>query len=317
MRLIALLSWFDEPRSSLIACLRGLAEAGTDHVVACDGRYALYPADHDLSHPNEYATILLACRELGMGCTIHAPSGPWEGGEVGKRTALFAAGWAIAEPGDWFWVQDADQWTTSVPPDLKARLAATEHDAAEVDMLDMEALRANLPHWPAHFAMRSLFRAQPLHVEGNHTNYVTADGRHLWGRDGDGRVENALDLTDCVHVEHHPGERSSERLAAKLVYYTARDEAGVERGTCELCGEPATSLEPACWRITEIGLTGDWMECCDEHAEATRIVNAIELRKLGIDPDSVVAGSQNGRAPAALAGDEADAAKRRHAAPVA
>ena len=44
-RVIALLSWFDEPPVSLVTCLQALAEAGTDHVVALDGRYALYPAD--------------------------------------------------------------------------------------------------------------------------------------------------------------------------------------------------------------------------------------------------------------------------------
>jgi hypothetical protein len=314
VKLIGLLSWFDEPVSSLVTCLRALAHAGTDHVVALDGRYALYPADHDVSHPNEYAAILLACRELGMGCTIHQPAGPFEGGEVEKRTMLFELGWTVAEAGDWFWVQDADQWTTSVPGDLKDRLAATDLDAAEVDMLDVEALRANVANWPAHFAMRSLFRAQPIRVEGNHVNYVTADGRHLWGRDGDGRVENALDLASCVHVEHHPQERDNARLHAKLVYYGERDAAGVERGSCELCGVAAVSLEPVRWRITEIGPVADWMECCGEHAEAVSAVNDVELRKLGIDPASVVAGSLNGRAPDALSGAAADVALRRHAA---
>ncbi len=212
MNLIGLLSWFDEPRETLIRCLAGLADAGVDHVVALDGRYALFPADHDCSHPNEYAAILLACRELGMRCTIHEPNGPWMGGETEKRTALVALGWAVAEPGDWFWVQDADQWTVAVPDDLKARLAATGLEAAEVDMLDKEAERAGLANWPAHFAMRSLFRAQPIRVETNHVNYVTGDGRHLWGRDGDGRVVEALDLTDCVRVEHHPQARGAERL---------------------------------------------------------------------------------------------------------
>lgn len=313
MRLIGLLSWFDEPASSLVACLKGLAAAGVDHVVAVDGRYALYPADHDQSHPNEYAAILLACRELGMGCTIHQPPGPFEGGEVEKRTLLFQLGWTVAKPGDWFWVQDADQWTVAAPADLKDRLAATGHDAAEVDMLDVEAARANLPSWPSHFAMRSLFRAQSIRVETNHVNYVTDDGRHLWGRDGDGRVVNALDLTDCVHVEHHPGERGRERLAAKLVYYSARDEAGVERGWCEACGSPATSLEPTRWRATSIGPVADWMECCDDCRPKVAVVNAAELRKLGIDPGSVRFGSQPGRAPKRLTGDNAQAALVAHA----
>lgn len=300
MKLIGLLSWFDEPAEALTRCLVGLARVGVDHVVALDGRYALYPSDRDVSHPNEYAAILLACRELGMGATIHQPNGPWEGGEVEKRSALFGLGWQVAGEGDWFWVQDADQWTVQAPTDLRERLAATDLDAAEVDMHDMEAERAQQLSWPPHFAMRSLFRAQPLRVESNHVNYVTADGRHLWGRDGDGRVENALDLTGCVRVEHHPNSRGGERLAAKLAYYMERDVSGCERGGCEQCDEPATSLEPARWRLTGIGPVADWVECCDVHREAVEAANARDLRRLGIDPGSVVVASRNGRAPAEM-----------------
>lgn len=270
-------------------------------MVCCDGRYALFPAEHDVSHPNEYAAVVLACRELGMGVTVHQPSGAWEGGEVEKRTFLFELGWQVATEGDWFWVQDADQWTVAVPEDLKVRLAATDLDAGEVDMLDIEAKRANLSTWPAHFAMRSLFRAQPITVQSNHVNYVTADGRYLWGRDGDGRVEDALDLTGCVHVEHHPGARGRDRLAAKLTYYAQRDEAGVERGRCERCGQPATSLEPTRWRLTEIGPVADWMECCDDHRLEVAGENAGVLRRLGIDPASMSVGSLPGRAPAEVA----------------
>lgn len=300
MKIIGLLSWFDEPRESLLTCLQAMARAGTDHIVAVDGRYALYPADHDVSDPNEYAMILLACRELGMGCTIHQPSGPWKGGEVEKRTFLFQAGWQVAAPGDWFWVQDADQVVMRVPDDFKERLAATEHDAVEVQMLDVVALKANLPTWPPFFQMRALFRAQPMSVQTNHITYMTDDGRLLWGWDGDSRLEPALDLSDVVLVEHRPDQRSAERQSAKLVYYSERDAAGVERGACELCGESATVLKPTRWRWSEIGPVADWMECCDVHAAHVDAVSELELRKLGIDPSSVVAGSLLGHAPTSV-----------------
>lgn len=302
MHLIGLLAWFDEPPEILARCLVGLACGGVDHVVALDGRYALFPTDRDVSSPNEYAAILLGCRELGIACTISQPSGPWMGGEVEKRTALFAAGLAVSRPGDWFWVQDADQWTTECPDDLKDRLAATDLDAAEVMMLDKVAEAAAVANWPARFSLRSLFRAQPIVVRTNHVNYMTADGRHLWGRDGEGRVCNALDLTDCVTVEHHPQARQHDRLVAKLGYYHARDTAGVERGSCELCGQPAASLEPTRWRMTGIGPVADWMECCEAHKASVAAVNDIELRKLGIDPPSVSVTSRNGRAPQPVGG---------------
>ncbi len=300
MKLIALTSWFDEPPVSLVTCLQALAEAGTDHVVALDGRYALYPADHDLSDPNEYAAILLACRELGMGCTIHAPSGPWEGGEVEKRTALFAAGWAIAEPGDWFWVQDADQVVIRVPEDFKDQLEASEHDVGEVEICDVVALQANQENWPPYFAMRALFRAQPITVGPAHCMYRAADGSLLWGYEGDGRMSSALDLSADVLVEHRPQERPPARQHAKLVYYAERDAAGIERGVCELCSERSTGLVPARWRMTDLGPAADWMECCDTHATTVDTVNRIQLQALGINPDSVVVENRNGHVPAAV-----------------
>jgi len=42
------------------------------------------------------------------------------------------------------------------------------------------------------------------------------------------------------------------------------------------------------------------MECCDQHAAHADAVNAIELRKLGINPDSVSLQSRLGHAPAVL-----------------
>lgn len=300
MNLIALLSWFDEPTPTLVDCLKALAVAGVDHVVAVDGRYALYPADHDQSHPNEYATIILACRELGMRCTIHQPDGPWERGEVEKRTFLFALGLSVAEPGDWFWVQDADQVVMSVPDDFKARLEVTEHDVAEVEICDVVALQANQPNWPPYFTMRALFRAQPITVGPAHCMYRADDGSLLWGYECDGRMAPALDLSADVLVEHRPNQRSMERQRAKLTYYTQRDAAGIERGPCESCGEPSTGLQPTRWRWTDIGPVADWMECCDQHATQVQAENTVELRELGIDPDSIVVESRNGRAPAAV-----------------
>jgi hypothetical protein len=316
VNLIGLLSWFDEPTDSLLTCLAAMAQAGTDHIVAVDGRYALYNADHDQSDPNEYAAIILACRELGMGCTIHQPSGPFRGGEVEKRTFLFALGLSVACESDWFWVQDADQVVMHVPDDLKDRLAATEHDAAEVTMLDVVAQQANVPNWPATFVLRCLFRAQPITVGPAHCQYRAADGSLLWGYESDGAMADALDLSEHVLVEHRPQNRPQDRLHAKLTYYAERDAAGVERGRCELCGDPAVSIEPTRWRITEIGPVADWMECCAVHRESVRVVNAVELRKLGINPESVVVGSLNGRAPERLAGDAAGVALRRHTADV-
>lgn len=298
-RLIGLLSFYDEPPQDLVACIKGLHDAGVDELVAVDGAYALYPGGTACSHPNQHAAIHLACRELGMGCHLHVPRTVWEGNEVEKRTFLFAAGLLVAEPGDWYWPQDADMVPTVVPADLKERLAATEHDAADVQILDVVALEAKQKDWPPRFDLRGLFRAQPLTVKTNHITYMTDDGRMLRGWDGDDvPLEPALDLTDLV-VEHRPHTRPRERQLAKLQYYATRDEAQVERGACSRCGKQATDLVATGWRWTDIGPVADWVEACEACAEVFDSEGRERLRELGIDPDSVQVENRNGNAPQA------------------
>lgn len=304
MKLIGLLAWYDEPAAELVAAIKSLAEAGVTEIVAVDGAYALYPDGRAASDPNQAAAIVLSCKQLGLGCTLHVPREPWAGNEVEKRTFLFRLGLSVAEPGDWFWVFDADEVVTEFPDDLKERLAGYEHDAAEVEIFDTIAARAKLGSWPERFAMRQLFRAQPIKVETNHITYVTGDGRLLWGYDGDHRpAEPCLDLTDCLVVEHRPDRRSQERLQAKLVYYTARDASCVERGECERCGAPAVRLVPKDWRWTGIGPAAMWMECCEACTSVQEAENRAVLEGMGVDPDSVVHTNRNGHIPKRLVPD--------------
>jgi hypothetical protein len=165
--------------------------------------------------------------------------------------------------------------------------------------LDTVAARANLKHWPSRFPVRSLFRAQPIHLETNHVTYVASEGTLLWGYEtGDRPLAGALDLTGDVVVEHRPDKRPQERLLGKLQYYAARDFAKVERGECAACGAPAARLVPANWRLTEIGPVADWMEACEKHARRQEHENRYQLERIGVDPDSVQFENRNGRAPA-------------------
>jgi hypothetical protein len=301
MRIIALLSFYDEPVEDLVSCIHGLANAGVDELVALDGAYALYPEGQAASNPNQHAAITLACRQLGIASTVRAPSGVWAGNEVEKRTALFALGWAVAEPGDWFFVMDADQVVTGIPADFRERLEHTERETAEVEFLDIPALEANQPDWPARFSVRNLFRAQPIHLERNHITYVTDDGRLLWGWDGDERpLEPFLSLKEVV-VEHRPHHRPRDRQQAKMQYYTARDTQKIERGQCRHCSRPSDRLVAVGWRLTEIGPVADWEECCVFHAEQMERRGKNRLKRLGIDPKSIRIENRNGRAPEPLA----------------
>lgn len=299
VRIIGLLSWYEEPVEALVASLAGLKLGGVDHVVAVDGAYALFPGGRPSSDPGQHAAITMACRQLGMGLTLHTPQAAFAGNEVEKRTLLFALGWAVAEPGDWFWVQDADQVTTDAPDDLKSRLAATDRDVAEVNLVDVVLAQANRPDWPAEIPMRSLFRAQPITVRTNHSTYVTADGRLLWNTDRHGtEAEPTLDLTDCVRVEHRAQQRPADRLQAKMGYYAQRDEQGVERGFCK-CGQRAVKLVACDWRMTEIGPASEWEEACADCVPKLEKRSRYALRMLGVDPDRDVAmvANHNGRIP--------------------
>lgn len=303
MRLIALLSWFDEPIEDLVACITSAQEHGVDHVVAVDGKYALYPADEHVSDSRQHAAVVLACRQLGLGLTLHVPAAEWAGGEVEKRTFHFALAHAVSQPGDWFWIMDADEIVVKTPPDLKDRLRATELDCADIEAEDAVAVRLNLKDMPERFSVRHLFRAQPITVVTNHITYVSGDGRLLWGyAGGDQPLEDALDLTEDVLIEHHPDRRRSrERLLAKYQYYAQRNAEKVERGPCDLCGEPAVELLPTRWRMTGIGPVADWMEACAVCRPKVETVNRITLEQMGINPDSVVAENRMGRAPQATA----------------
>lgn len=298
MRIYGLLSFYDESVPSLVACIKGLRDAGVDHLVAVDGAYALYPDAQAASHPNQHAAITLACRELGMACTLHVPSRPWQGNEVEKRTFLFALGWACAEVGDWFWVQDADMVVTESPADLKERLSMADEQTAEVTILDVVAQQAQQKDWPDTFACRSLFRAQPITVGPAHCNYSDADGRGLWnGTDCDADVRT-LDLSWCVTVEHRPHERSAARQAAKQRYYVDRDAAGIERGTCATCTQRAVKLVPVNWRRSEIGPVAEWQEACADCAPDWEARSRVQLEALGIDPGLVRVENRNGHIPA-------------------
>lgn len=301
MRLIGLLSWYDEKPETLITMIASLAEAGVDQLVALDGAYALYPDGEPASDPNQLAAILLTCRTLGMGCTVHVPSKVWEGNEPEKRTALFAHGWTVADEGDWFLVADADTVLTQVPDDLKDRLEQTDRQVAVVEVLDVLAQQIGQADWPERFEYAALFKAQPITVGPHHAQYWAADGQSLWVGNGERTPVPALDLTQEVLIEHRPNVRDADRDRRKLVYYRQRDESRVERGDCSKCGRPAVRLVATQWRWSEIGPVGDWAEACEACAKHMEKASARALRRMGIDPDSVTPENRQGRAPEAVA----------------
>jgi hypothetical protein len=218
VRVIGLLSWYEEPAPWLAECVAGLAKI-CDHLIAVDGPYALFPgATRKPASGSEQAdTIARAAAGAGIGCTIHVPREPWWGNEVAKREYMFRLAMTMARPGvDWLLRVDADEVFTQVPADTKKILGETDLDVAEVTMWERDDLDSQFP-------LRVLFRALPgIRIQQAHY-VVTAPGldggtRVLVGNDTVHRAEPALSLWD-VRLEHRTRQRSAVRRALKEQYY--------------------------------------------------------------------------------------------------
>lgn len=226
MKIIGLLSWFDERPDWLAELVASLAPV-CDELVALDGAYAAYPGE-GRSSPAEYAAIRDTAREYGLPAWVYGPAW-WSGGEVEKRAALFSIASLIARRSDWFLVIDGDEYVRSASPEgLRKALCGTEMDVAEVTF----GHRRNPPEDEP---LRMLFRALPgLTVRHAHYAY-TAEGRWLWAtpmhlRDELGEMpEPALDVTEHLAVQHRLDDRPPSRVAAQQTYYTHRERAGIER----------------------------------------------------------------------------------------
>jgi hypothetical protein len=230
MRVIAMLSWYDEPPLALSALVTSLAGVA-DHIVAVDGAYHLFPGGTARSSRDEVAAIVETCRAAGIGCTPHQPQTVWYGNEIEKRDTLVRLAAGIAEPGvDWLFRIDADEQVTQAPFDLHDRLAATDADAGVVTLWAGGGASTN-PRAP--FLMRA---HADMRCEHNHYTYtgVNRDGDRVTLSVGE-ETGPTVDCTD-LRVEHRE-MRSFVRHQAKLDYYRMRNELGIEH----LPGMPVTA----------------------------------------------------------------------------
>jgi hypothetical protein len=274
VRLVALLSWFDEPVELLTLALDGARRAGCSAVVAVDGRYEHFPSNGDVSAAEQRAVIDAACRHHGMDLTLHV-AGPWDG-EPSKRTQLFGLALAVSDPGDWWLILDADTIVTDVQDEFLFALAAVEDDAALVRVVDVEARRAKRPDWPVEVDFRLLYRAQPMAVIGTHHYDYTrlSDGQPLWrggsGADEADGVVPATNLAEYMTVEHRPAARDPGRLFQKMQSYTARDESGKEMGQCARCDKQAQHRVYADPRMQDGHVVASIVEVCTDCARKAK-----------------------------------------------
>ncbi len=216
MKVIGLLSWYEEPASWLAECVASVAKL-CDHIIAVDGPYAMFPGAirKPASGTEQAETILHTAAGAGIGCTIHASRQPWWGNEVEKRAYMFSLAQTMTTADDWLLRIDADEVLTSVPGDTRDQLSATSCDVAEVIMWESGDVPCNSP-------IRVLFRALPgITVQQAHyvvTAPTDAGLKVLCGNEIKHRMVPAEPLWD-VRIEHRFQRRSAERKQLKSDYY--------------------------------------------------------------------------------------------------
>ncbi len=226
MKVVGLLSWYEEHPSWLVECVASAARI-CDHIIAVDGPYAAFPGAlrKPFSGAEQADAILRTAAGAGIGCTVHAGRQPWWGGEVGKRDFMFRVGEAFTTRTDWYLRIDADEVLTSIPPDTKSLLASSELDVAEVTLWERETSLEVADGSPTagdyETPFRCLFRALPgIRIEQAHY-IVTAheDGRRkvLRGNDTAHREEPAEALWN-VRLEHRTRQRPMSRQRLKQQY---------------------------------------------------------------------------------------------------
>ena len=210
MRVVAVLSWYDEPVDWLRECVASARFC--DHLIAVDGPYAAFPgASAKPSSPPDQSD---AIRGAWPSSAVHTEAEPWDG-EVAKRDYMFRL--AVSEGADWIFVIDADEVVTDYPDDLRGCLAATPRHVAEATLM-----YEMTPGWPlVPSQVRRLFRVLPdLGYRDAHSRVVArVDGRRVTLTDPDLSVCESAEVIEGLRMRHRSHERSQDRQSRKADYY--------------------------------------------------------------------------------------------------
>lgn len=217
MKVIGLLSWYEEPASWLAETVASAAKL-CDHLIAVDGPYAEFPfaLTKPASGTEQADVITHTAAGAGMGCTVHASRQPWQGNEVEKRSFMFDLAMTITTTDDWLLVIDADEVLSQVPDDTREVLGKTEADVGELQIWERgDQDKA--------FTQRRLFRAlRGIRYQDCHY-VVTAPGKLLSGDPRVHRLVSTVDLSG-VHLDHRSSKRGAVRTGLKNQYYAKLPE---------------------------------------------------------------------------------------------
>lgn len=250
MKLLTLLSYYDEDPGVLARCVDGAATVGCGCMVAVDGAYASWGDPQPRSAWMQRVALEAQCVDRGIALTHHVPVEPWRGDEVLKRTFMHRLADSVADPCDWLLVLDADMVVDRVALDLRTKLVGSRYPVAEVTVQESGGGR---------YPCRLLFRAdQRIGFLGNHRTYVDLDSGKILASPDPDRQCPATDLTGLV-ISHRPA-----RDEQKQTYYRHAQEFEHNALPCDRCAAPATDVTRTHHRVMDGALLSDPTWVCDE-----------------------------------------------------
>lgn len=275
LRVVGILSWFDEPDEwleQLPITLKGVVT----HLVALDGRYSRFPADHDRSPQSNYDALERGCERAGIYLETHH-AGPYENDEVEKRSLHFQLAERLTTEDDWYMIIDGDMYAQTLKPHSTLRLLSKTDKLVAAACL-VEDGKVQCEGFPTFFkALRG------LHCDTNHYTYRAGD---LLLR-GDAKSDVVPYVQSPVVLGHFNKKRPKERTASAEEYYKQRQADKTEYGVCQYCEEQQACLKVPdqwYWGPNE-DLRAKWFEACDRCAVTRGDGLAGELARLGARPE--------------------------------
>ena len=245
MKIIGLLSWYDEAPQWLSTAITGFARV-CDQIVAVDGAFALYPGARPTSHPLQAEAVLSTAESAGVALTLHRPNALFWGNEVEKRNLTVKLASAVAAEGDWLIVFDADCHVFKCDPEVvRWELENTKADIGTYTYLEVEdffsdpemarIVKSDDYSTEHTHPTKDVYRWHPSLLYGPQhwtvsREYTKADGsvERRWLRHTRKGPERQVDLGAHLVIYHRSRDRAMIRQEAKDEYYRARDLHGVE-----------------------------------------------------------------------------------------
>jgi hypothetical protein len=221
MRIVAMISHYDEDVSRLIKCIGYVADLGATHVVMVDGAYALYPDGRRTTGAYVSSFASEEAEVRGLGFLAYTPRDVFAGNEAEKRQVMLDLALSITTDDDFLLPWDAD-FALYKGQDLTQMLREHPGRWADVALTDS-------PTDAGWYWVRLLLRSvRGMHFKKDHYTYHYPDGDHtVVGPRG---ADLARGLKLPVWVRHSPDRPDQPgRRDKQKEYYKIRDSTGIER----------------------------------------------------------------------------------------